>query len=147
MIQNYKDEYDALAQMIYDNWTDDDGQPLTDIYWTQIPGEPKMDEDGEVIPYMFFKVENMSAEQKSIGAFGDNVVRHYGSVHARIFVKPSQGEMFARELADKLCTIYRNNITIEGVTFGQPMYSVVGTVADGMFLVLCSCPFTRDSYL
>lgn len=143
---SYSDEFKAISTLLENGWGT--GSPFvayTPILW---PGkntpEPK-DALGNKTAHIRFFIMNGTAEQVSIGGV-TNIHRHPNILNVKVFTPQNQGELPARDLADKFCTIFRN-LTSDNIRFKTPYCVVMGNTEDGYYQINCFCPFERDSLL
>lgn len=142
---SYKDEYTQIATIFRDEWKED-GEAITPIAWPGLVFEVPNDVNGEPSNHVRFFITNGDVFQISIGAPGSNVFRHVGMLTIKIFTKSGLGEIPAKELADKFCSIFRNK-TYAGIRFKEPSSVIMGMTDDGFYQVNAFCAFERDSLL
>jgi len=144
---NYKEEYAQIATLFQNEWvTGSPPEPQTPIAWPGIPFTVPLNALGEPVNHVRFFITNGDVFQISIGAPGSNVFRHVGLLTVKIFTKSGLGEIPAKELADKFCSIFRNK-TSAGIRFKEPSSVIMGTTEDGFYQINAFCAFERDSLL
>ena len=153
---SYASEFSALAGAFSAGWVKvkSAGPPVvyearTPVAWPNVDYEPTTG-----VSWVRFNVVNGEAAQASIGAPGNNIVRHVGMAVVQIFVPVHQGEGAARALADCVVELFRG-LSLAGyrfkpayaggvsASFGQQSYSLV----DGWHQLNVTVPFTRDEFM
>ena len=143
---NYSEEFANIATLLASAWGS--GSPFvaySPILWPGISSAVPTDVNGNKIAHIRFFIMNGTAEQVSIGGV-TNINRHPNILSVKVFTPQNQGELPARALADKFCSIFRNLIS-DNIRFKTPYCVVMGNTEDGYYQINCFCPFERDSLL
>lgn len=145
---SYEAQHNALRNRFATEWDD-----TTPVEWPNGPPlEPPNAEEPtppstELDAWVRFVIEDIEANQASMGDPGNNVHRHEGAVVVMIFTPSGEGDQRALELADQAAAIYRGWLAPgTGLRFRRaPFIRRVGQ-EQKWYHVNVLIPFERDTH-
>lgn len=140
-MSGYETQDNALRDRFNTEWAD-----ATPVQWPNVDFKAPEDANGNPQEYVRFVVEDIEAEQASMGDPGNNVYRHSGAVVLMIFTPAGAGDQRALELADRAAAIFRGWQTQNtGLRFKAPFVRRVGQ-EQKWYHINVLVPFQRDAH-
>lgn len=134
----YQGEFEALAGVFETGWANQ-----TPIAWENLDFSPP----DPMSSWVRFSVLSGEAFYASIGAPGNNVIRHPGLIVVQVFVPLNAGALLTLDLADDAAGIFRDYRS-GGVRCSPPWVTTIRPSArDGWHQVNVNIPFVRDEVL
>lgn len=135
---SYEAQHNALRNRFNTEWADE-----TPVEW---PNGPVLSVPDEA-PWVRFVVQDLEAEQASMGDPGNNVHRHEGAAIVMIFTPAGAGDQRALELADRAAAIFRGwQSAGTGLRFLRPPFVRRVGQEQKWYHINVIIPFQRDSH-
>lgn len=142
---SYEAQHNALRTRFSTEWADE-----TPVEWPNGPTVEPPDTDQALDPlpaWVRFVIQDLEAEQASMGDPGNNVHRHEGAVIVMIFTPAGAGDQRALELADRVAAIFRGwQPPLTGLRFLRPPFVRRVGQEQKWYHINVIIPFQRDSH-